>query len=519
MPSPELTVAIPAHGGVDVGTMNVATTRPFEMSGHPTGRLDFTLPDVLAQAGARVKDGGGTLECLACHSAATPEFAPITLSASGPDGLCLACHPGQQNVFGTLHDIRSEPRSSGTCRTCHPVHGPSRDAVSAPGDPEGRCTSCHQTHGWGQAKSVSAFPHPETACSECHDPHESRFGKFLVESAGKLCTECHADQAAVIGGPHDPSRHPDAWPDVTAARRGICLACHVPHSNVATSLLRFPPSQPSAPDDAACLACHAEAGWGAGSDIAILHPREIRPDQDKVDPAHVPSDTAGHQRMTCRTCHDPHSGAKPGYLTRGSPDEPAGLCLGCHEQKKYIKHTGHSTESLLELDFDAEGCRPCHAMHARRDRAWGQMLSPRFLEMVNGSHADMPGDGALCMVCHRPEGAAPVPAVAAHPSVPIHNTIAPEAPGYLPLFDAAGHVSADGQVTCRTCHLSHGRLDLLELAESNTTMSDQDRRAMRLNVRSFVAPNICTQCHGHEARLRFLIFHDTAERAKLPPKK
>jgi hypothetical protein len=41
---------------------------------------------------------------------------------------------------------------------------------------------------------------------------------------------------------------------------------------------------------------------------------------------------------------------------------------------------------------------------------------------------------------------------------------------------------------------------------------------MRLNLRAFVAPNICTQCHGEKGRVKFLIYHDPAQREKLRPK-
>jgi hypothetical protein len=33
-------------------------------------------------------------------------------------------------------------------------------------------------------------------------------------------------------------------------------------------------------------------------------------------------------------------------------------------------------------------------------------------------------------------------------------------------------------------------------------------------VRPFVAPNLCTGCHGTEARLKFLFFHNVAQRTK-----
>ena len=511
---------------------DLAEDAPGQM--HPQPVLKRGVPEKLVQAGARGR-AGQKMDCLACHSTATARFEPIVVGDSGSDGLCLTCHRRQASIFGTLHDIRSEPSgrgrragtqpatsmpetrpAGGTCRTCHPAHRPARTPVVTAGDPAGQCTACHQPRGWAQAKPASTFPHPRTACSDCHNPHESRHKQFLIAPVAELCAMCHAEEARMAGGPHDPSRRPETWPDKTAAAKGLCLACHLPHSNDTKTLLRFPPPQADAGHDGACLACHPKEAWGSKGDRAILHPHDISPDQKKVSHKKVPTDEAGHHRMTCRTCHDPHGGAKPGYLINGQPDEPAGVCLSCHEQKKYMEQTGHATERLAKLGFDAGQCRPCHAMHASPDKTWGQMLSPRFLDQHQVGATSSVSDGIVCLACHHSEGPAPVRAVTTHPPIFVPNMVAPEAPGYLPLFDSAGLVSRNGQITCRTCHLSHGRLDLLQLAAKNGKLSDAERRAMRLNLRAFIAPNICTQCHGQEAQLRFMLFHDPARRAKLP---
>lgn len=384
------------------------------------------------------------------------------------------------------------------------------------GDPVGRCTACHQPRGWAQGKLAGEFTHPGTACSDCHNPHESPSGDFLVKPVAELCAGCHPQEARLAGGPHDPARRPEAWPDGTA-EKGACLACHVAHGRKEKGLFRFPAPQGNATGDATCLVCHPDAAGDSGSEIAILHPLQAGDDLPDVDPKLLSSDGAGGKRIGCRTCHDPHGGARPGYLTRGKPDEPTALCLGCHPQKNLMRFTGHYMENLVRMGFDAGGCRPCHAMHANREKSWGQMLSPRFLVGKGASPGDEPSDGAACLVCHKADGPAPVPEVAAHPRIPNPNMTPPNSPGFLPLFDAAGHVSRDGQVACRTCHLSHGRLDLLQLAAQNQEMSEQDRRAMRLNLRAFIPPNICTQCHGEKARLKFLIFHDPVQREKNRP--
>ena len=493
---------------------------------HPMGQMDRSVPQAWVQVNEPVSADGNELTCLSCHSTTTVQFSPLSKPESGPDDLCLACHPQQATVFGSLHDIRSEyqhpsdgadvtSRDAGTCRTCHPSHQIARKPVPTASDPNGICTPCHQPRGWAQAKLAPAVSHPETACMDCHNPHESEFGNFLTKSEDELCTECHAEQARLAGGPHDLSHNPNVWPK--PEKEGLCLPCHIPHGNEKKGLLRFTMGEQDFYHDDTCLVCHHDAGWDADSDIAIIHPHQIAPDQDKVELALVPIDDSGNMRMGCRTCHDPHGGNERVHLARGvAPDMPAEeLCLHCHVKKRYIKQTGHSTACLQEAGLDADSCKPCHAMHAKRNDSWGLMLSPRFLPQVFENLTDPSSDCAPCQSCHHPDGPAPMRKVAAHPKLVPPNIISPETAGYLPLFDSSGHVNVEGQVTCRTCHLSHGRLDLLQLADENENLSEQKRHAMKLNLRTFVTPNICTHCHGQEGRLRFLMFHDPDFRKKL----
>lgn len=497
-------------------------------------------PTLTAQQQAAVKDHGGQigpngqLLCVSCHSVHHAQSNASLLStwAASPDA-CRACHPDKTSVDGTAHDLRTSfPNeknlagagvwAAGTCSACHLAHGPAKSPAPTAADTAGQCTSCHQENACGKGKLAGSAGHPDTQCAACHDPHQNRVPHFLAKDANDLCRTCHADQYSLTGGPHDPSAHPDRWPkDVTDAGTP-CLACHVTHGTKGSGLFRATRT-PDSYRDAVCLNCHQENGWDANSATAAIHPRQIPADEKLVPLSLVPVDDRGNTRIGCRTCHNVHGGTEPAHLAQVKPGQPtADLCIHCHQDKKLIALTSHAPQRLASLGCDTDSCKPCHAMHARPDATWGQMLSPRFLVPDNSAAASrpaateaamsQPSETALpCQICHRPGGPAPVRQINTHPMGFMFNTIKPDEPGYMPLFNAQGKVDPNGQITCRTCHLSHGRLDLLKAAASQP-MPAQAAEATKLQVRAFVTPNLCTQCHGADARRRFLFFHTHASR-------
>ncbi len=468
----------------------------------------------------------GELLCVSCHRVhdAKSKVALLTFQPKYGE-TCSACHPHHDDLFGTSHDLRTNfpdeknladmtPSEHGACSACHLAHGFARQTTAAPGDPSGQCVSCHQADQCGQARLVEGTDHPDTKCTDCHNPHERRFGNYLALAEPDLCVECHAEQARLVGGPHDRTTNAVAWPDSAPTAQGLCLPCHLPHGGERADLFRLRGPNPVGNHDDVCLVCHADVAWNTPTGLAAIHPCEVSPTQNKVELALVPKDDEGNMRIGCRTCHDPHGGPNPIHLARVSPDQPTeSLCIHCHAEKKYIKHTGHSAESLMRFGFDVDSCKPCHAMHANPDGTWGQMLSPRFLMESCEAVTEQGAACVPCLACHHAQGPAPVREVATHPQKEMWNIIAPDAPGYLPLFNAAGHVDPQGMVVCRTCHLSHGRLDLLQRVAEKQPLSHAEHSAIRTQLRPFIAPNICTECHGLEARLRFLFFHDPERRA------
>lgn len=501
---------------------------------HMSGPMGYPVPQALIKAGAHVGSDPTEVTCLVCHSTDPPTCKPRLSAESDTSALCIACHPEQGQVVGTSHDLcayfpnepsaaTTTPRVTGTCSACHMAHGPAQQltgtARGPPADSAGQCLACHQPGRCGQAKLPGRADHPWTTCTDCHNPHERSFGKYLAKAQPDLCVGCHPRQGQLAGGPHDFRRKPEAWPE--AARADLCLSCHVPHGGERPDLFRFRWVTGYGNRDGVCLGCHADAAWEAPTNIAAVHPRHILPEHSKVDLALVPSDAIGNKRIGCRTCHDPHGGAVPAHLVRVAPGEPTeSLCLSCHGEKELIRYTGHSAESLARRGCEADSCKPCHAMHASPDGSWGQMLSPRFLMEQCEGFGDENVTCLPCLGCHHPGGPAPVREVATHPETIMRNISTPDQPGYLPLFNQEGHEDLDGQVVCRTCHVSHGRLDLLRRLAQTPTLTADEQHALRTQVRPFIAPNVCTACHGAEARLKFLRFHnqkwrDTEEQRKL----
>lgn len=92
------------------------------------------------------------------------------------------------------------------------------------------------------------------------------------------------------------------------------------------------------------------------------------------------------------------------------------------------------------------------------------------------------------------------------------NLSDPAGPGYLPLYNASGREALDGQIVCRTCHVSHGRVELLQMMADKTTLGPEHQNAVRAQVRPYIPPNLCSQCHGEKGRSNFLHFHDAAMR-------
>jgi predicted CXXCH cytochrome family protein len=467
----------------------------------------------------------GELLCISCHQVHGSRSTVALLAFQPRYGeTCSACHPDHDRLVGTSHDLRTNfpdqpnlagmtPAEHGACSACHLAHGFAVETAT-PEDPIAQCLACHRQEGCAEAKRLEGMRHPDCVCTDCHNPHERRYGNFLAQREPQLCTECHQDYTRLSSGPHDVSSSPEAWPEWARTPGGLCLSCHIPHGGEHAGLHRRHGPDPVANHDDVCLACHQDAAWEAQSVIAAIHPYQIPADPQHHGSGPLTTDPAGNARIGCRTCHDPHGGRDPVHLARVAPGVPAeAVCLDCHVEQRLMRFTKHSAQNMKPAGLDTDSCRPCHAMHAPPGGSWGQMLSPRFLQSICDTLEPHGASCVPCLACHHEDGPAPLRAIDTHPEADLWNSIPPDAPGYLPLYDVAGHVDTEGQVTCRTCHVSHGRLDLLRRMEAEGDLTAAERSSMRSQVRPYVEPNLCTGCHGNEARFRFLFFHNPQRRS------
>lgn len=465
------------------------------------------------------------LICLSCHKlhgAPSPQFLLAQPLRGGT--MCLQCHPQRESVLETAHDLRTNrpretnrlgmtPETGGPCSACHLFHRYARLPEPGPVDSLGLCVTCHSPDRCAAGKSLGPVNHPsDVTCIDCHDPHSERFGHFLARQPAQLCQPCHQTRARLAGSPHDYSRNPTAWPEVSQKSGGGCLACHRPHGDERTGLLRAGFARARAREDGACLACHEAARWKAGGKIAAAHPRDLSKIRNEFG---LPLVRLQDQEVIgCRTCHDPHAppvGDSP-LLRATSIQAPESMqvCLACHQDQRNLPRSAHTPEALARHNLKAASCQPCHTLHAP-DSALAARLMPKNL--LGTAHAPAAGrmDTAdpACTGCHRPGGAAPFPAVAWHPQVAMQDPFfgTSERPN-LPLFDSRGRPAPRGKMTCRTCHQPHGR----SMPDGLLATDDTAQTRRWSLVRSFAPPNLCTTCHGPDGMRRFLYFHDPARR-------
>ena len=278
--------------------------------------------------------------CVECHDTKEASLQKAHQDQPFATANCLQCHnPHESAKPKLMQTFAHVPFESKMCDSCHQ---PAKDGkvVLTKADSRALCLSCHEE----QAKKIEAakvqHAGAQVDCVACHNPHAGKSPGFLQPDPVKACLACHSDQAeqmkkAVL---HQP-----------AFEQG-CFTCHEPHGGDNEHLLRATTA------NKLCLECHGpdaspqklenehrvtifEGKVRLPEDyfkkVTLLplryghgHPVERHPVIDIVDPTNM-----NHvlKPINCLTCHQPHSGAKPGMLVKDQANDMA-FCMTCHAE-------------------------------------------------------------------------------------------------------------------------------------------------------------------------------------------
>jgi predicted CXXCH cytochrome family protein len=367
---------------------------------------------------------GGEVICLTCHAPHNGKNKGLLIESNQDSKLCLTCHNEKKSVVETKHDMKTvkgyrtkdgrTAQETGTCESCHAPHGWAVKLPKGEGDLISKsCLSCHDDGGVAEKKVISSklFNHPvgksikdgvkapenlplygrllnfltefrtdgevkkTVTCATCHDVHSKGQNFLRTEAAtGALCISCHNEKEMIQKTLHGGQK-----------LEKNCLSCHKVHNSDNERLL-------IKGENDGCLTCHKEGEIGQKMLTGEhSHPVNIAVDRKLDEHFKLSKDN----KMTCVSCHDPHSSTKTAKLDRdfirGGFADKDQFCTACHEGQKEIIGSDHD---VRKKDSE-EVCSQCHAVHkAKTDK------NIMALEYTYNTEDDS------CKVCHSEKGSA-----------------------------------------------------------------------------------------------------------------
>lgn len=288
------------------------------------------------------------VRCTGCHD---PHASPNKFNLVKPAAaLCAGCH-GKLTAAASKAGIKHRPVEQG-CTSCHDPHASATAPELLKKPVPALCAGCHKLDKPVFAKQHYGYDVSKADCTGCHDPHGSNRRGLLYDKvhspvAKGMCGQCHqapgsaaAFQPKQVGlglcqGCHGPKVAQILSKNrvhAAALAGTACLSCHAPHASRAKGLLRGESSK-------VCGSCHGDTLRRSAASLVKHQPVS---DGD------------------CASCHDPHSGDAPLFLTKGDVLE---TCGSCHDWLRHASHPmGEKAKDPRNRNLRVQ-CLSCHRGH------------------------------------------------------------------------------------------------------------------------------------------------------------
>lgn len=430
------------------------------------------------------------------------------------------------------------------------------------------CATCHDPHTWTTLEPTANVA-DETELHRQEGDGDSSFLRIAQGKRSALCLNCHLDQRALAGTPHDPALIKTALKSNEEGQeeepeqankqsydKGFCETCHQAHNAKGANLRARNAGPGKLYTETWCRDCHRKEGLAKDKAVAgHSHPLGVKPKTLEAN-SKLPlfSSDGAYTKLNgvidCATCHDPHiwttEMAKSSYkqgLTGANDkstkqDKPEGdahssflritaagdapLCTECHSEQGLVRGTDHDLRVTGTTSTNAQGqsieqsgiCGQCHAMHdsVLKNKLWA--LKPGEANEVVAQQ---------CASCHVDTGIAKdkVPPELEHPekavawsndsrNVYYNNKQLP----VITVYDEKGAIQRMGTITCTSCHNPHQWNPGATKAGSGKNEEGDVLTSFLRNKNSEYI--VCADCHGKDALFRYKYYHSKTSRIKHP---